>query len=218
MSLTHKSIFDFPRDSAEQTKAIQNYYRFQSKIYDFTRWTFLFGRNKLLKILPFNSEDSFKILEIGCGTGINLLKLSKLFPQAELTGIDLSADMIKIARNRFNRYDKIPALIESSYGLETTFKTKYNLILVSYALSMMNPQWKSVLQFIYNDLETNGKIAVVDFHTTRLNYYHAFMKANHVKLDGHLLPELKTLFKEDTLKIYSGLFGIWNYFLFIGTK
>ena len=217
MNVSEKSIFKLPSNTVEQARAIQNYYRFHFLIYDLTRWTFLFGRNTLLKLLPFPREKTFRVLEIGCGTGINLLKISKRFPHADLTGIDLSHDMLSLALKRFRQGKGMPLLIESSYG-ETPLKTGFDLILVSYTLSMMNPQWKSVLHCIHRDLKSGGRIAVVDFHTTRLKPYHAFMKASHVKLDGHLLPELKKLFKEEKLKISSGLLGIWTYFIFIGTK
>ena len=33
----------------EQASAMDNYYKFQSKIYDMTRWSFLFGRDEVTK-------------------------------------------------------------------------------------------------------------------------------------------------------------------------
>lgn len=44
------------------------------------------------------SED-FKILDLGVGDGAFLAKLKKLFPNADFTGIDLSKEMLKQAKN-----------------------------------------------------------------------------------------------------------------------
>jgi S-adenosylmethionine-diacylgycerolhomoserine-N-methlytransferase len=80
----------------DQNKNIQNYYKLQSKIYDATRWTFLFGRKKLVRVLPFDKDAAIDILEIGCGTGYNLKRLAKAFPNARITGLDVSEDMIRL--------------------------------------------------------------------------------------------------------------------------
>ncbi|MEM1357475.1 MAG: methyltransferase domain-containing protein, partial [Bacteroidota bacterium] len=73
---------------------LSQYYQFQSRIYDLTRWSFLFGRKHLLASLPFRPTEPLQILEVGCGTGHNLLRLAKKYPEAEITGIDLSTDML----------------------------------------------------------------------------------------------------------------------------
>lgn len=42
----------------------------------------------------------FEILDVGCGNGFLLARLRENFPDADLTGIDYSADMIELARSR----------------------------------------------------------------------------------------------------------------------
>ena len=46
-----------------------------------------------------NSEDK-RILEVGCGTGYNLLNLAQTYPKATLVGMDLSSDMLAIAKKK----------------------------------------------------------------------------------------------------------------------
>ncbi|GLV56662.1 hypothetical protein KDH_35010 [Dictyobacter sp. S3.2.2.5] len=41
-----------------------------------------------------NQDQPVRILDVACGTGLLLQKLTQLFPQAELYGIDQSADML----------------------------------------------------------------------------------------------------------------------------
>jgi len=59
------------------TAALEKYYKTHSKIYDVTRWSFLFGRNALIKAIARYCRPEW-ILEIGCGTGKNLAALSRL--------------------------------------------------------------------------------------------------------------------------------------------
>lgn len=64
--------------------------------------------NRLLGLLrpikarydAISGERSFRILEIGCGTGRLTEKLMEQFPMAEITAMDLSHEMIKHARRR----------------------------------------------------------------------------------------------------------------------
>ena len=68
-----------------------------AKIYDLTRWTFLFGREALMRRLAaiLNPE---RLLEVGCGTGKNLLELGRLFPGARSRGVESSAPMLTRAQ------------------------------------------------------------------------------------------------------------------------
>ena len=83
-----------------QIKTIDKYYQFQAKVYDLTRWSFLFGRKPLVGILPFTKDEAFSVLEVGCGTGYNLLNLAQTYPKATLVGMDLSSDMLAIAKKK----------------------------------------------------------------------------------------------------------------------
>src|SRR5579862_4922254 len=78
--------------------AVEKYYRFHSRIYDATRWSFLFGRTAIMK--NFTGVAPRNILEVGCGTGRNLVELGRRFPQAQVTGVDLSATMLHLARKK----------------------------------------------------------------------------------------------------------------------
>ena len=47
----------------------------------------------------FNSKE-IKILELGCGNGVNLINLKKKYPKFKLFGMDYSQEMIKYAQKR----------------------------------------------------------------------------------------------------------------------
>ena len=68
------------KQESQQNEAMRKYYEWQSKIYDSTRWSFLFGRHKVIQVLPSLTHTDINILEIGCGTGYNLNKLARKYP------------------------------------------------------------------------------------------------------------------------------------------
>lgn len=201
----------------DQSARMEQYYRLHAKIYDATRWSFLFGRKALIQTLAAVAQPA-RILEVGCGTGKNLVTLAQTFPQASLTGLDISESMLKIARKRL---DALPIQVDLQHmAYERPLQTTdgYDLILFSYSLSMMNPDWQQVLCCAQSDLAAGGLIAVVDFHNSAWPFFKRWMGVNHVRLDGHLLPELTCMFQPLHCKTQRAYGGWWEYFLFIGQK
>lgn len=202
----------------QQVKKIRDYYTFQSRIYDLTRWSFLFGRSTILQKLPFEYEESFHLLEVGCGTGHNLVRAQHLFSEAKLTGMDVSEDMLKKAKRRFSTEDDV-VLLQQPYGSNYfTWTGKLDAILFSYALTMINPQWEVLIHQAYKDLRPGGYIAVVDFYDSRFPFFKRHMASHHVRMDSHVLPVLEDNFRPVTKQICSAYFGLWQYMLFIGQK
>lgn len=199
------------------TGAITQYYRFHSKIYDATRWSFLFGREAIIQqIVGYCAPTN--ILEVGCGTGKNLLALARRFPLATITGLDVSADMLAVTRQNLGELNKRIKLIQQPYTTPLAAMTRYDLILFSYALTMFNPGWETALTAAHADLALGGVIAVVDFHDSPLPLFKRWMRVNHVRMDGHLRPWLTTHFSPQTNAILPAYGGLWTYLLFLGRK
>src|ERR1700722_16268576 len=70
-------------------------YRRQRYIYDLSRKFYLLGRDEAIARLHPAPGD--KVLEIGCGTGRNLIKLAQAYPEARLFGLDVSREMLATA-------------------------------------------------------------------------------------------------------------------------
>lgn len=204
------------RQSISQNRIIKKYYRVQSKFYDLTRWAFLFGRTNILNHLSIDTPPKY-IVEIGCGTGHNLIRLAKRFPNAQITGFDVSSDMLKKARKKTAHFPNI-RLVEKAYGNEAPIAQAPDLILFSYVLTMVGKQYSAFIIQAYKDLKPNGKIVVVDFHNSKLKWFKRHMKRNHVKMDSHLDQPLTTSFQPIRFDIKSAYLGCWNYFFFEGEK
>ncbi len=191
---------------------LQRYYRMHSRIYDITRWLFLFGRDEAVTGVKGESEIR-NILEIGCGTGRNLKLLGKRFPGARLTGVDISEDMLKVARKN------LPGevnLLEMCYSVPLE-PGSFDLVLCSYMLSML-PDCRNVLDCACEDLRKGGILSAVDFHATRWGSFRRWMEINHVKMKGQLLPELQKRLKDCDTDIRKAYFCFWEYMLFKGRK
>ena len=56
---------------------------------------------KLLGALPPAGEGD--ILDLGCGTGLSTLELEKKYPESSVIGVDISPEMLKIAKEKCSR-------------------------------------------------------------------------------------------------------------------
>lgn len=195
-------------------KKIDRYYRFHSLIYDATRWSFLFGRDTLLDMIP-ELPTSPRILEIGCGTGRNIKQMQKLYPNAEITGIDLSKHMLKRAGNKLGESNSVQ-LHKARYGFDELNLSSFDLILCSYSLTMCGDGLENIFTQLSEDLKSSGYIAIVDFHNSPYRWFHQWMAKNHVDLRSNTLPMLKNRYHPVKIKEKNAYFGLWSYFLFIG--
>lgn len=203
--------------AAQNVDALSRYYRWHARLYDLTRWSFLFGRTALLQTLA-QHQPPRRILEIGCGTGSNLLRLHRQFPNATIMGLDLSADMLAQARRKISVFSAPIALIQRRYDQPLRPETPFDLIVFSYCLSMINPGWNQAIDAALCDLRTGGLLAVVDFHDTPSSYFSRWMALNHVQMDAHLLPYLSARCTPLVQSVQPAYGGGWRYFRFIGAK
>lgn len=202
--------------SKAQHQYIKSYYKLHAHLYDLTRWVFLFGRTQILELLPFNSKQEIDILEVGCGTGYNLKRLARMYDKANLTGIDISSDMLAKSAIKLAGVSNKTMLLEQPYGKLKPLNRKFDIILFSYSLSMINPQWLEVLEQASEDLKPDGVIAVVDFHLSTFPLFWRWMQAHNVLIGGHLLNRLNLQFSPLVSQIHKAYWGVWEYFIFIG--
>ncbi len=138
-------------------------YRTQRHIYDLTRKYYLFGRDRTIARLSVPPQGT--LLEVGCGTGRNLLLAQSLYPTARFYGLDISAQMLVSARANF-RGKAIQPVFEVSdatkFNAAEFGVTGFDRILISYALSMI-PDWEAAIGASLSALAPGGSLHVVDF-------------------------------------------------------
>jgi S-adenosylmethionine-diacylgycerolhomoserine-N-methlytransferase len=150
----------------EATSRMNRMYRRQRYIYDGTRRYYLLGRDQLISGLE--PAPGANVLEIGCGTGRNLVQAARLYPDARFFGIDVSTEMLTSAIAAISRRG-MTGRIRVAHGDGTAFDPQllfgvpsFDHVMISYSLSII-PDWRSVLQAAARRLTRGGRLHVVDF-------------------------------------------------------
>jgi demethylmenaquinone methyltransferase/2-methoxy-6-polyprenyl-1,4-benzoquinol methylase len=107
-----------------------NYYQAQARIYDSTRWIFLYGRERLVQLLDIRPGE--RVVEIGCGTGSNFALIQqRLQGTGEIIGVDCSPPMLREAAARVEKRGwRNVRLVDMEYARGVTrmwscFRTRY---------------------------------------------------------------------------------------------
>jgi S-adenosylmethionine-diacylgycerolhomoserine-N-methlytransferase len=141
-------------------------YRHQRHFYDATRKYYLLGRDPM--IAGLNPPGKGSILEIGCGTGRNLVLAGEAYPKTSLYGIDISNEMLatatkKIAAAGLDERARLAYADAADFDPEALFgRREFDRIFISYAVSMI-PQWQEVIREAVSHLTPGGALHIVDF-------------------------------------------------------
>jgi S-adenosylmethionine-diacylgycerolhomoserine-N-methlytransferase len=141
-------------------------YRHQRHIYDLTRKYYLLGRDDLIAALEPPAGGS--VLEIGCGTGRNLIQVARRYPSARLFGLDISSEILATGRAHVARAG-LAGRINLARGDATAFdaaslfgQAAFDRVFISYSLSMI-PEWRKALAAALACVASGGRLSVVDF-------------------------------------------------------
>ena len=112
---------------------------------------------RLAELLP---ENTGKLLDLGCGTGLEIDEILKRFPKIEVTGIDLSRDML----NRLQEKHPQVKCVQGDY-FETELGSQCFDCVVSFeSLHHFVPEKKQGLfQRVYRALKPGGVFLEVDY-------------------------------------------------------
>ena len=76
-----------------------------AKFYDWLYSYRDYGKEADFLVRNLSSIESPRLLDVACGTGAHLEVVRKRLPNAELTGIDLNQEYVKIAEKRLKELD-----------------------------------------------------------------------------------------------------------------
>jgi len=150
----------------DATALMDRMYRRQRHIYDASRKYYLLGRDEAIERLQPKPGD--RVLEIGCGTGRNLIKAARRYPQARFCGLDISREMLdtaarSIARAGLSLRIKLAQADATGFDPEALFgHARFERVLISYALSII-PPWREALAQALNVVAPDGTLHCIDF-------------------------------------------------------
>jgi S-adenosylmethionine-diacylgycerolhomoserine-N-methlytransferase len=149
------------------TEEMDEMYRWTRYVYDFTRKYYLLGRDRLLRDMELQPGD--RVLEIGCGTARNLIRLARQRPGIRCYGLDASTEMLATAtaRVKAHRFEQRITLTQclaeeldyaKTFGLSAPFDAAF----FSYSLSMI-PTWPQAIDAALANIKRGAAFYVVDF-------------------------------------------------------
>ncbi|PKL77419.1 MAG: hypothetical protein CVV25_14570 [Ignavibacteriae bacterium HGW-Ignavibacteriae-4] len=194
----------------EKKESIIKYYKKQSGFYDITRPAFLFGRGEIVRWIS-DANTSGTLLEIGCGTG-HILKSLARNTDCDLTGIDLSPDMLDIARQKLPNEIKIYQTDLSEYNPNE----KFDAVLLSYVFTLDFAKNEEHLKKVKQLIKPNGRIYVLDFHRYGSTFYKRYMNWHGIEMGEELLQSLEKEFVTERKSIRKAYGGVWEYFIYEG--
>jgi S-adenosylmethionine-diacylgycerolhomoserine-N-methlytransferase len=152
--------------SADQAGRMDAIYAGQRHIYDLTRKYYLLGRDRLIERLA--PPPGGTVVEVGCGTGRNLILAARRWSDARCYGFDISQAMLETARGSVDRAG-LAARIELAKGDATDWRADAlfgiaaaDRIFMSYTLSMI-PDWQGAIAAACDALAPGGELHIVDF-------------------------------------------------------
>ena len=156
---SHQAPLSVPLE--DRAECVRSFYRFQARIYDQTRWAFLFGRRTAVGALHLRPGHS--VVEIGCGTGLNFpLLVSAVGRTGLVIGLDASENMLARARRRIARHGWANVAVHAADAARLGLEIGFDAVLFSYSLAMI-PRWEQALARAASLLKPGARLGVLDF-------------------------------------------------------
>lgn len=149
---------------SEYYKEVGKYYDEDANDFDIRYWS-----NSVLQQIrqSFREEvkrfDSPTMLEIGCGTGLDLVHFSKIFPERHIFGIDISDEMVRMCTSRIvkDQCENIVVQKGSVENIEELFPNQqFDMVYVFFgALNTVENLTESA-KILNKLLKNNGKMVL----------------------------------------------------------
>ena len=114
----------------------------------------------LTLFIPFSKESDFSMIDLGCGTGTISKSVKDIFPNVNITCVDIAGKMLEIAKNKIG--GNIISIQADFSNFE--FPEKYDLIVSSLALHHLENDADKMIFYekIFHALNRNGIFMNID--------------------------------------------------------
>lgn len=141
---------------------------------------------------------------------------------------DATSWLFHIGRHRIGEvltssFKPLSNVLEVRFGLFRAHKSNEaaqiaapDAVVVSYGLTRSDISWEQIILDVKSNLQSGGKIAIVDFHDSPSSFFRYLMGYRNVDVDKNILPFLHAHFSLRQFEIRPACFGLWNYFIYIG--
>lgn len=145
-------------DLNKRANEMKNFFNEKIDGYDELHLKIIAGKEKIVDYIP---RDAKNIIDLGAGTGLQLIKVYKEFPNVKTTAIDVSDEMLKKLEER-HISDNITIVNESFFDYD--FETNIDAVISTQALHHFEPKDKLILyKKVYDCLRNNGIFVNEDY-------------------------------------------------------
>ena len=136
----------------ERNQKVRSFFNEKIDTYDNVHSTFINTKNAITDNLD---KETKRVLDLGAGTGLELIYLFHKFPKVEITVIDITENMINKLKER-SFADHITTICGDFFEVE--FGNDYDAVISTSTLHHFTKEEKEILyKKIYNCLKTNGQ-------------------------------------------------------------
>ncbi|MBS1186898.1 MAG: methylase involved in ubiquinone/menaquinone biosynthesis [Burkholderiaceae bacterium] len=115
-----------------------------------------------LSLIPFQPDDSFRVLDLGAGTGLLSALVLERFPQAKLTLVDIAGAMLDKARERFAAAADHCEFVVADYA-SAPLPGQFDLVISALSIHHLTDALKRQLfQRVYAGLPSGGMFINAD--------------------------------------------------------
>ncbi len=161
-----------------------------AKNYDFLNDVMTFFTQKSIKNSAINSlkPNHCKILDVCTGTGDIAIMLAKKFPNASITALDFSLEMLKIAKTKSKNLN---INYISGSALDMPFSdNSFDLCTISFGLRNL-PDITAAIQEIHRVLATNGELLIIDLGKPKMKWLYPLILDKVIPLLGKIFHKNK---------------------------
>lgn len=168
--------------------------------------------NTLLSKL--NITDNSKVLDVGTGTGVLIPFLKSLNPNGYIKGVDISSEMLNVAREKFRNIEKVSfELIDVE---KDVINETYNSIVLYSMFPHLKDKTNTIKKLVEKNLGKSGQLIIAHSNSREfLNNMHK--EKNECVSKDRLIPVIdqRCLFEKAGLKVVEAFEDNEIYYLVI---
>lgn len=154
--------------------------------------------NYLLSKIDIKEDDY--VLDVGTGTGVLIPFLAKLNPKGKIKAIDISCNMLDIAKDKFKNMSNIEFAL---LNVETeNIDEKFNKIVLYSMFPHLEDRTNTIKKLVQNNLLENGKLMIA--HSDSREYLNNMHKDTDERVSESILidvNEQKKMFEDAGLTV-----------------